>query len=40
VFAGGRRAGAVGVSGLPGEVDERLAIEAIRAAGLEPPSGL
>jgi glc operon protein GlcG len=32
----GRRVGAVGVSGLPGEVDEALAIAAIRAAGLEP----
>jgi glc operon protein GlcG len=29
VFDGERRIGAVGVSGLPGEVDERLAIEAI-----------
>jgi uncharacterized protein GlcG (DUF336 family) len=36
-FAGGRRVGAVGVSGLPGEVDEELAIAAVRAAGLEPP---
>ena len=34
----GRRVGAVGVSGLPGEVDEQLAVAAIRAAGLEPPS--
>jgi uncharacterized protein GlcG (DUF336 family) len=39
-FDGGRRVGAVGVSGLPGEVDEKLAIAAIRAAGLEPPAGL
>jgi glc operon protein GlcG len=29
VFEDGRRVGAVGVSGLPGEVDERLAVEAI-----------
>jgi glc operon protein GlcG len=29
VFEGDRRIGAVGVSGLPGEVDERLALEAI-----------
>ena len=29
VFADGRRVGAVGVSGQPGEVDERLALEAI-----------
>src|SRR5689334_25148094 len=29
VFEAGRRIGAVGVSGLPGEVDERLALEAI-----------
>ena len=34
----GLRVGAVGVSGLPGEVDEQLAVAAIRAAGLEPPS--
>jgi uncharacterized protein GlcG (DUF336 family) len=37
-FADGSRVGAVGVSGLPGEEDERLAIAAIRAAGLEPPT--
>ena len=36
----GRRVGAVGVSGLPGEEDERLAIDAIRAAGLDPPEGI
>jgi glc operon protein GlcG len=30
----GRRVGAVGVSGLPGEEDERLATRAIEAAGL------
>jgi glc operon protein GlcG len=40
VFEGNRRVGAVGVSGLPGEVDEELAIAAIRAAGLEVPAGL
>jgi uncharacterized protein GlcG (DUF336 family) len=34
VFEGGRRVGAVGVSGLPGEEDEWLALEAIEAAGL------
>ena len=34
-FAGGRRVGAVGVSGLPGAEDERLAMLAIRAAGLD-----
>jgi uncharacterized protein GlcG (DUF336 family) len=34
VFEGGRRIGAVGVSGRPGEEDERLAVEAIKAAGL------
>jgi uncharacterized protein GlcG (DUF336 family) len=39
-FAGAVRVGAVGVSGLPGEVDEQLAALAIRAAGLEPPAGL
>lgn len=38
VFADGRRLGAIGVSGLPGEVDERLALDAAVAAGLEPPS--
>ena len=31
VFDGERKIGAVGVSGLPGEEDERLAIEAIDA---------
>jgi uncharacterized protein GlcG (DUF336 family) len=34
VFEGGRRIGAVGVSGMPGEEDERLALQAIEAAGL------
>jgi uncharacterized protein GlcG (DUF336 family) len=34
-FAAGRRVGAVGVSGLPGAEDERLAVAAIAAAGLE-----
>jgi uncharacterized protein GlcG (DUF336 family) len=34
VFDGGTRIGAVGVSGLPGEVDEELARRAIAAAGL------
>jgi uncharacterized protein GlcG (DUF336 family) len=34
VFENGRRVGAVGVSGLPGEEDERLASGAIEAAGL------
>ena len=33
-FESGGRVGAVGVSGLPGEEDERLAIRAIEAAGL------
>ena len=33
-FAGGRRVGAVGVSGLPGADDEKLAIAAVVAAGL------
>jgi glc operon protein GlcG len=36
-FEGGRRVGAVGVSGLPGEEDEALAERAISAAGLELP---
>jgi uncharacterized protein GlcG (DUF336 family) len=35
-FAEGRRVGAVGVSGLPGEEDERLATEALAEAGLRP----
>jgi uncharacterized protein GlcG (DUF336 family) len=35
---GGVRVGAVGVSGLPGEVDEQLALGAIGAAGLETPA--
>jgi len=35
-FDAGRRVGAVGVSGLPGEDDEALAAAAIRAAGLSP----
>ena len=38
IFAGGERVGAIGVSGLPGEVDERLALDAIAAAGLDTPS--
>ena len=33
-FEGERRVGAVGVSGLPGEQDERLAREALAAVGL------
>jgi uncharacterized protein GlcG (DUF336 family) len=39
-YEGGRRVGAVGVSGLPGAEDERLAVLGIRAAGLDPPAGL
>lgn len=34
-FEDGRRVGAIGVSGLPGEEDERLALEAIAHAGLK-----
>ena len=34
VFEEGRRVGAVGVSGLPGEQDEALARQALEAAGL------
>jgi uncharacterized protein GlcG (DUF336 family) len=34
VFEDGRRVGAIGVSGLPGDEDHRLAVEAIAAAGL------
>jgi glc operon protein GlcG len=33
VFDGDRRIGAVGVSGLPGEVDEQLALRAIERSG-------
>ncbi len=33
-FEAGRRVGAVGVSGLPGEDDERLALRVLAAAGL------
>ena len=33
-FENGRRIGAVGVSGLPGEEDEALAVRALQAAGL------
>jgi glc operon protein GlcG len=36
VFEDERRVGAVGVSGLPGDEDEALAIAAVRAAGLAP----
>ena len=36
-FEGGRRVGAVGVSGLPGEQDEELARRGLAAAGLDPP---
>jgi uncharacterized protein GlcG (DUF336 family) len=35
-FEGGRRVGAVGVSGLPGEQDEELALRALAQAGLGP----
>ena len=35
-FVDARRVGAVGVSGLPGDEDEALAVAAIRAAGLTP----
>src|ERR1700755_2011345 len=35
VFESGERVGAVGVSGLPGEVDEQLVLAAIAAAGLQ-----
>jgi uncharacterized protein GlcG (DUF336 family) len=33
-FENGRRIGAIGVSGLPGEQDEALALEGLAAAGL------
>ena len=34
-FSGGVRVGAVGVSGLPGEEDDRIAREAVARAGLD-----
>jgi uncharacterized protein GlcG (DUF336 family) len=34
-FEGGHRVGAVGVSGLPGDEDERLALDALAHAGLD-----
>ena len=34
-FEAGRRVGAVGVSGLPGDEDEAIALRAIAAAGLD-----
>src|SRR3954451_16434421 len=37
-FDGDERVGAVGVSGLPGEIDEQLARRGIEAAGLSAPS--
>ena len=37
-FRAGERVGAVGVSGLPGDVDEALAIAGIRAAGFDAPA--
>lgn len=39
ILAGGMRVGAVGVSGLRGEDDERLALDAIAFAGLETGAG-
>ena len=37
ILSGGERIGAVGVSGLPGADDERLALDAVAAAGLGTP---
>ena len=34
-FEGGQRVGAVGVSGLPGDEDERLALDSLAHAGLD-----
>jgi glc operon protein GlcG len=34
-FEGGQRVGAVGVSGLPGDQDERLALDSLAHAGLD-----
>lgn len=36
-FSAGRRVGSIGVSGLPGDADEQLALAGLRAAGLDPP---
>jgi uncharacterized protein GlcG (DUF336 family) len=36
VFEGDERVGAVGVSGLPGEVDERLALDAVERSAVRP----
>ena len=38
-FEDGRRVGAAGISGLPGDEDEALAVAAIEAAGLMPGGG-
>ncbi len=38
VFEGDERVGAVGVSGLPGEADEQLAVRAIESVGLSAPT--
>src|SRR5437764_5611514 len=40
VVEGEERVGAVGVSGLPGEVDERLALRAIESVGLRASNGM
>jgi uncharacterized protein GlcG (DUF336 family) len=37
VFEDGRRVGAVGVSGLPGEDDEQLAIAAVERSAIAGP---
>src|SRR3954453_14754418 len=39
VFEDGRRSGAVGVSGLPGDVDEQLSLAAIKNSPPPPPWG-
>lgn len=40
IFESGRRVGAIGVSGLTAPEDEAIAVEAVRAGGLEPPPDL
>jgi glc operon protein GlcG len=40
IFEGDRRIGAIGVSGLSGEDDEALCVQALAAAGLDVPPGL
>lgn len=40
IFDGGRRVGAIGVSGLTAPEDEAMALQALAAGGLQAPPGL